>query len=309
MLAHCSRAHSAWGDSGDTLGLYLTATDVTADSIVYTKENGAYGNGKTLHVDSNGNIFEGDPSPGSITTPALDIGLLGAAQKMNYPEDVLVKIIKFDNKSITEGQNLFFTTKDSVKVVFSMQDKETKYTDSNLSTYLTDTLVTASGAGGKRAVRSPVSDKGGGIVEVTYTIYFSEQGGSATDNRITVYPKLTDEESLVNSKRSAVTVVRHSTAPTLVNGTNATVLGFAGGDSVIVPVTVSGLALGDWLAPIYNGSCGDGQTAYLARNGGHGMYYNLSVGTYVSCTLSATDSAGNTATAITLPEIIVGQEE
>ena len=38
-------------------------------SVTYSKADGAYKNGKTLHVTEDGDIFESDPTPGSITPP------------------------------------------------------------------------------------------------------------------------------------------------------------------------------------------------------------------------------------------------
>ena len=298
-------------DTGDTIGLQLSSTEAVVDSITYTKTDGAYKNDKTLHVDNNGGIFEGDPSLGAITERREDPGVPAPLlTKPSYPKDVLAKIEQFGNEEVTmEGQNLFFTNQDNAIVIFRLEDAETRYTESNISDYLT-IEDSASSDIGYQVTQGPIENITGGGVKVPYTISFSATiGGTVTDNRITVYPKLTNEREQVSSKRSVVTIVRNTTAPTLQNGTNATVLGFAGGENIIVPVTVSDIALGDWIRPVYAGSCDDGLSSYIAKNGGHGIYYNLAIGTHTGCTLGATDSAGNSAQTLTLPKIIVGQAE
>ena len=297
-------------DTGDTIGLQLSSTEAVVDSITYTKTNGAYKNGKTLHVDNNGDIFEGDPSLGTITERGEDPGMPATLlNEPSYPKDVLAKIEQFDNETTIEGQNLFFTNQDSSTVIFTLKDAETEYTESNIGDYLT-VRNSASNASGYRVERTSVESISDDAVRITYTVYFSATNDNTpADNRITVYPELTNERKQVSSKRSSVTIVRNTTAPTLQNGTNATVLGFAGGENIIIPVTVSNIALGDWIRPVYAGSCGDGLSSYIAKNGGHGVYYDLAIGTYTSCTLSATDSAGNNANILTLPKILVGQTE
>ena len=93
------------------------------------------------------------------------------------------------------------------------------------------------------------------------------------------------------------------------NGSTATLLGFAAdsADNVIVPVTVSNIKPGDWLAITYAGACGNGLLPFVARNGGHGAPYRLSAGRYTTCTMTATDTAGNASTTLALPTLVVGE--
>ena len=141
---------------------------------------------------------------------------------------------------------------------------------------------------------------------IVYTVDFSPSGGTpVADNRITIYPKLKDGDDNYNTKRAAVVVVRNTATPSLANSGSMSVLGFSSGSNVIVPVTASSIAIGDWLTLSYNAICGDGLLSYLARNGAHGLYYELDSGTYTGCTVTGTDSAGNASSALTLPKIIV----
>ena len=298
-------------DSGDTIGLARSVAGTVVDSVTYTKENGGYKNGRSLHVDDDGLVFEGDPSLGAITTRGEGIGIPVAQAEASYPKYALALAEQFnDNDVSVEGQNLFFTKEDSATVVFRMTDEDLEYTESNIGDHL-NIEKSASNDSEYRVERTSVENLTGNAVKVKVTIYFSASGsGTATDNRVTVYPKLKNNQGDVSSKRSSVTVVRHTTAPNITNSTSATVLGFAGGENVIVPVTVANIALGDWVRPVYSGSCGDGLTSYIARNGGHGVYYSLAEGTYNDCTLGATDSAGNSMdTPLSLPNILVGQTE
>ena len=261
-------------------------------------------------MDDDGLVFEGDPSLGAITTRGEEVGIPAAQAEASYPKYALALAEQFNGNDVSvEGQNLFFTKENSATVVFRMTDEDIEYTDSNIERYL-NIEKNASNNSEYRVERTSVENLTGNAVKVTVTIYFSASEGTVADNRVTVYPKLTNEQGDVSSKRSSVTVVRHTTAPNITNSTSATVLGFAGGENVIVPVTVSNVALGDWIRPVYSGSCGNGLTSYIARNGGHGVYYSLAEGTYNDCTLSATDSAGNSmGTPLDLPDILVGQTE
>ena len=260
-------------------------------------------------MDNDGLIFEGDPSLGAITTRGEGVGIPAAQAEASYPKYALALAEQFNSNDVSvEGQNLFFTNQDSATVVFRMTDEDIEYTESNIGTYL-EIKKNASSDSEYRVERTSVENLSGNAVKVTVTIYFSASSGAATDNRVTVYPKLTNGQGDVSSRRSSVTVVRHTTVPTLTNSTTAIVLGFAGGENIIVPVTAANIALGDWIRPVYSGSCGDGLTSYIARNGGHGVYYNLAVGTYNDCALGATDSAGNSALTLNLPGILVGQAE
>ena len=300
-------------DSGDTIGLARSVAGTVVDSVTYIKENGGYKNGRSLHVDDDGLVFEGDPSLGATTTRGEEVGIPAAQAEASYPKYALVLAEQFDGTDVSvEGQNLFFTNENSATVVFRMTDEDLEYTESNIGKHL-NIEKSATTAGAYRVERTSVENLTGNAVKVTFVIYFSaSDSDTATDNRVTVYPKLKNEQGDVSSKRSSVTVVRHTTAPTLTNSTTATVLGFAfaGGENVIVPVTVANIALGDWIRPVYGGSCGDGLTSYIAKNGGHGVYYSLAEGAYNDCTLSAIDSAGNSMSApLDLPNILVGQTE
>lgn len=292
-------------DTGDTIGL-KSPDSVLVDQVSYVKSDGAYRNNKSLHIKDDGSIFENSPSPGTATNQ--DGTSPQALQFVpTYSNDVLVRVRQFNGQDIIEGQNLFFTAENSATISFTMKDEDTDYTEENIGSYLTEES-TATTASSYRVVRDSVTEQSeGGVVEVIYTIHFSALSGSHADNRITVYPKLTDDNSNVSSKRSAVTVVRNTTIPSLAKVSTATSFGFPSNESVVVPIAVSGLALGDWLRPIYGGSCGDGFSSYIAKNGGHGVYYSLSDGSYTDCTISATDSAGNSSSPLNLPNIIVGQ--
>lgn len=302
------RSSFSLNDTGDVVGLKSIDSSVLFDQVTYEKADGAYRNGKALHIKDAGDIFEDSPSPGVATNQKGASSALLQQLVPEYGSEVVVRVKQFDGAAVTEGQNLFFTKGDSATVTFSMEDDATVYNDSNISTYLAEENSSSTSAG-YRVVRDSVADQTGGAVDVTYTIYFSSVGGSAADNRITVYPKLTDEGGNVSSKRSAVTIVRTTTAPTLANVSNASALSFPSGENVIVPIMVSNVVLGDWVRPIYTGSCGTGLSSYIARNGGHGIYYNLLDGLYSACAVSATDSAGNVSNTLSLPNIRVGQAE
>ena len=291
-------------DTGDTIGL-KSSDSTLVDQVSYVKGDGAYRNGKSLHVRNDGSVFEGFPSPSVVTEDSASaVAQLFVPQ---YAEDVLVKVEQFNGQDVVEGQNLFFTKDDSATVTFSVRDKETAYTELTISDYLTEE-VSSSNNNSYRTERTSVEEQlERGVVEATYTIHFSAISGSVADNRITLYPKLTDGENNVSSKRSAVTVVRNSSAPSVSNPSNATMLGFPADENVIVPITVSGLVFGDWARPVYGGSCGDGLLSYIAKDGGHGVYYNLPTGSFTDCVISVRDSAGNVSDSLNLPDIHVGQ--
>ena len=293
-------------DTGDTIGLKSSdPNSVLVDQASYVKSDGAYRNGTSLHVRSDGSIFEDSPNPGTVTQEDASTSALQYVSQ--YADDVLVKVTQFNGQDVVEGQNLFFTGGDSATVTFSMRDKETVYTELNIGNHLTEE-TTSSNNFSYRTERTSVEEQlERGVVEVTYTIHFSPVSGSAADNRIILYPKLTDDSNNVSSKRSAVTVVRNTVIPTVANPSNATVLGFPASENVIIPVTVSGVVLGDWVRPVYAGSCGDGLSSYIAKNGGHGVYYNLPIGDFTDCTISVRDSAGNVSGVLSLPRIRVGQ--
>ena len=63
--------------------------------------------------------------------------------------------------------------------------------------------------------------------------------------------------------------------------------------------------MGDWLRVTYGGSCGTGLLPFMVRNGGYGILYRLKDGSYADCTVSVTDTAGNTSRTIQLPRITV----
>lgn len=302
------RASISLLDSKDTLGLEITGTAVSVDSASYIKADGAYRNGRSLHITNSGILFEATPTPGKRTTgQALTDSALGS-QTPVYPTDSLAKVSSFNGSAPSvSGQNLFFTKDDSVDVVFTLSDDVTQYTTSNYGGYLTLKSSASTVNTYRVTEKSAVNGTETGTVVVTYTVYFSETDQeTASDNRVTVYPRLKDENDNYNTKRAAVVVVRNTTAPTLAMSGSASVLGFYDGSNVIVPVNFTDISSGDWLTLTYGGSCSDSLLSYIARNGVQGLYYDLDDGTYTGCTVTGTDSSGNASNVLSLPKIIVG---
>ena len=280
-------------DTGDVLKLILTSEGTEVDGVMYVRADGAHKNDKSLHITDTGVIFEGTPTPGVRTAgqPIISDGAgrggASRTQTTTLPDDTLATVYSFDGSAgnVIAGQNLFFTTKDSVGIVFTLQDKETTYSSSNISQYLTDEH-SATRTNKYQVTRERVTDVSEGV-RVTYTVYFSPSNNTLADNRVTFLPKLTDGSSNTNTARAAIVVVRDTTTPTLAKSTNATVLGFSSTNNVIVPVTASDIASGDWLRLTHGGSCADnGLSSYVAKNGGYGAYYDLDDGTYNDCTLT-----------------------
>ncbi len=297
-------------DSGETIGLRSGSTVI--DSVTYKRSNGAYKNGKTLHILSTGEIVEGAPTPGIAAVagervePPEEELVVEAAVQVDVDRPV-VDVREFDGKSsVTAGQNIFFTTKDSVTVKVKIADNDTRYSSSNVSDRVSVTM-TATDASAARYEKGKVT-YGSGNVYIVYTVHFSPASGVAKDNRVKLSFAVTDDDDTMSSKRNVLVFVRNTSSPTLISGTSASVLGFAGADSdnVVVPTTVSGIQPGDWLSVGYNNVCGDGLLKFMVRNGGYGVPYELDTGRYESCTITVTDTAGNASSALTLPTVIVG---
>ena len=294
----------------ETVGIRKKSDNTLLDTITYTRSDGAYDkNGKTLHITNSGSIFEANATPGVKTAGQGGGVITPGKQKEVFPTDSLARVSAFGDGSVAvaTGQNLFFTKDNSVDISFTLSDDSTQYTTGTVSTYL-DLKHSASVSSNDYRVtqKSVAAGTTDGTVVVTYTVYFSPSSGTpVADNRVTVYPKLKDGDDNYNTKRASVVIVRDTTAPALTNSGSMSVLGFSSGSNVIVPVTTSGIAVGDWISLSYSGTCGNGLLSYIARNGGHGLYYEVDPGTYSDCTVSGTDSAGNVSTALSLPRIIV----
>ena len=291
-------------DTGEEIILQSSGSDI--DSVTYAKSDGAYKNGKTLHILSTGEIVEGLPTPG-VAAVATDRAEAPdeqevAEQSVQVDEDKpVLAVTQFDGSAdnVASGQNIFFTTKDSVDIRVKISDNDTVFRTSNFSSRVSVT-TTATTANTMRVVKG--SQTGG---FVTYTVHFSPQGGTASDNRVKLSFAITDSDDTRGSNRNVVVVVRDTASPTLENGTTATVLGFESGGAVVVPITPGGIVPGDWLRLTYGGSCGNGLLSFATRNAGVGVPYRLDTGRHTSCTITATDSAGNGSTALTIPTIVI----
>ena len=311
-------AYISLTDAGSTITLRDSEKDI--DSVTYAKSDGAFKNGNTLHVLSTGEIVEGPPTPGTAPvasgrTQRSSVSSPRTEQIARVNADLpTMRVRQFDGSesNVTPGQNIFFTSNDTVQVQVIIDDDDTRYTSANVNEKVV-TVYTMTVAGKAQVERVSRINYYNGNAYLTYTIKFYHVGGSAgdaEDNRVTLNFTITDADGTVGSKRNRVTVVRRSTAPSLVSATSATVLGFAAAaaDNIVVPVTVSNIAFGDWARVSYAGSCNDGRTNFMARNGGQGVVYGLETGdSHTDCAVQLTDSAGNAGSSLTLPQIIVGE--
>ena len=126
---------------------------------------------------------------------------------------------------------------------------------------------------------------------------------------MTLFVSAEDENGNRSRTHRGVIIVRNTQQPIVENSTNASTLGFYEKDAgnIIVPIEISLLKPGDWLQLRYTGTCGDGLLKFVARNGGHGIPFNLSRSTtYDDCKVTVTDSARNVSNPPTqLPTIVI----
>ena len=297
-----------------TLSLLDTAEDVIILQDVngielyeasYNPEaDGAYQDGNTLHINSDGTKTSASPSPGAVVA-AVAPGEGTSGGTTSSQTDPVVKLLKFNGELVSAGQNLFFTTADSVTVTFKASDNTTSYDAANIKSFLVD-IYSATGSLNPQA-DPVVTEIGDGDVELLYTVVFEDVSGNTADNRVSLLPKITNSNNRVSGSRSNVVIVRHTVAPTIDMDTNASILGFHNNE-VILPMSISGIPRGDWVLFSYEGSCGDGSLVYAIRNRSYGIHYTLENGTYSDCSVALTNSLGDQTAQVQLPTLIVSRD-
>ena len=292
------------GDTEDVVGIQNPEGE-TIDIVRYKDDFGADGNGKTLHIDSEGTITEGYATPGDETVETTTISGGSQQEEKSIDRDIpFIRVIQFDGNDVTNGQNLFFTKKESVVVTFHISKEGETYNVSNFETATQFNHQTNEDEEEITVSNANIENSNGGAVTVSYTIDFFKSTNAATDGTAKIALSMTGKDSATN-----ITVHRNNEPPTIEKATTAGVLGFyaTNANNAIVPFNVGNIKVGDWVQTQYNDVCGDGLTSFIVRNGGHGISYNLNLNRYKGCTIAVTDTAGNTSATETLPDIIVGR--
>ena len=234
-------------DAGDTLSLNVTETGEVLDTVTYSSDDGAKKDGQTLHVYE-GALFAGPPSPGMPSA-----SFAGQQELDALPEDEssdadgvrpTVSVAHVNGQSVPSGQNLFFTTSDSVRTSFTVIDDTTRYTpDTAVSQYDLNLLTSARNT--SFHVTDPVMRNGNdGLFHVDYTVHFSRQSdGSVRDNRVALSLRVRDDGGRENDIKNDLVIVRNTIAPVIMSATTDSELLFSGtaAENVIIPVRVSGV--------------------------------------------------------------------
>ena len=294
-------------DSGDILSLQVTESGDVLDTVSYSSDDGAKKDGMTLHV-FDGSVSAGQPTPGVAAAAVTEQpDLLDRSATFTGTGPVAV-VSHINRRPVPTGQNLFFTSGDSVLAGFVIADETTRYAG--------DTVVSRHGLSLTPSARNTsfrisdpaIRDRPDGSIRADYTVHFARRSdGSVRDNRVALSLSVRNDGGEENDRRDDIVLVRNTVAPTIMNGTTESNLIFSGDNAkrVIVPIRVAGVQMGDWLRVTYGGSCGEGLLPFIVRNGGYGVRYELENGTYDDCTISVTDTAGNASAVVTLPQITV----
>ena len=143
-------------DNGNTLGLRLESTGNILDTITYTRDDGAYGDGDSLHVRRSGLITADTPSPGDgiEQQPESPRPSGGGTQQPTQTTDTSIPsfyLLSVDDRNVQEGQNLFFTNASSTTVKLRITDDITEYTSTNIDRYLTINLTDIHESGSEKS--------------------------------------------------------------------------------------------------------------------------------------------------------------
>ncbi|MDE0243101.1 MAG: lamin tail domain-containing protein [Candidatus Kaiserbacteria bacterium] len=296
-------------DSGDTLSLQVTETGQILDTVTYSSSDGAKKDGMTLHILED-DLFPGPPTPGTQHVTHQQVAedpTLATASGLPGTRPVIA-VTHINGRTVPSGKNLFFITTDTARATFIISDDVTQYTDDTVVSQYGLTLTPSTQNSALRVSDPVIQNRPNGSVRADYTLRFSRQSdGMTRDNRVALALRVRDEGGQENDPRDDIVIVRNTTPPTIMNGITNTEITFSGEAPVIIPVRVAGIQMGDWLRVTYGGSCGEGLLPFIVRNGGHGVLYRLDNGTYTDCTISVTDTAGNTGDILKLPKITVRQ--